>query len=55
MYYDEEGTGHPVLLIPGRGSTRFSWWKQFEPLSQKSFVIGLDNRDAGDSAAGTQA
>lgn len=52
IYYDEHGTGNPVLLIPGLGSTRFSWWKQIEPLSQKSHVIGLDNRDAGDSAPG---
>lgn len=52
IYYDEHGTGHPLLLIPGLGSTRFSWWKQIEPLSQQSLVIGLDNRDAGDSALG---
>ncbi|MEO7366833.1 MAG: alpha/beta hydrolase [Gemmatimonadaceae bacterium] len=52
IYYDEHGTGHALLLIPGLGSTRFSWWKQIEPLSQKSLVIRLDNRDAGDSASG---
>jgi pimeloyl-ACP methyl ester carboxylesterase len=52
VYYDEHGRGHPLLLIPGLGGTRFSWWKQIEPLSQKSRVINLDNRDAGDSALG---
>ena len=52
IYHDEHGTGHPLLLIPGLGSTRLSWWKQIEPLAQKSLVIGLDNRDTGDSAPG---
>jgi 3-oxoadipate enol-lactonase len=41
-----------LLLIPGLGATRFSWWKQIEPLSQDSLVISVDNRDAGDSALG---
>jgi 3-oxoadipate enol-lactonase len=41
-----------LLLIPGLGATRFSWWKQIEPLSQASRVISIDNRDAGDSALG---
>jgi 3-oxoadipate enol-lactonase len=50
VYYDEHGEGHPLLLIPGLGSSRFSWWKQIEPLSRKYRVINMDNRDAGDSA-----
>jgi pimeloyl-ACP methyl ester carboxylesterase len=52
VYYDGHGKGHPLLLIPGLGATRFSWWKQIEPLSQASRVINIDNRDAGDSAVG---
>jgi 3-oxoadipate enol-lactonase len=52
VYYDEHGEGHPLLLIPGLGATRFSWWKQIEPLSRKLRVINIDNRDAGDSALG---
>jgi 3-oxoadipate enol-lactonase len=53
IYYDERGQGPPLLLIPGLGATRFSWWKQIEPLSRTSRVINIDNRDAGDSAPGT--
>jgi 3-oxoadipate enol-lactonase len=53
VYYDEYGAGHPLLLIPGLSNSRFSWWKQIEPLSQKYRVINMDNRDAGDSALGT--
>lgn len=50
VYYDEYGTGHPVLFMSGLGGTRLGWWKQIEPLAQKYRVINLDNRDAGDSA-----
>lgn len=53
VYYDECGTGHPVLFINGLGSTRLGWWKQIEPFSMKYRVINMDNRDAGDSALGT--
>ena len=53
VYYDEHGAGHPLLLIPGLGNSRFSWWKQIEPLSSKYRVINMDNRDAGDSDRAT--
>jgi pimeloyl-ACP methyl ester carboxylesterase len=53
VYYDEYGTGHPLVLIPGFSSSRLTWWKHIEPLSQKYRVINMDNRDAGDSALGT--
>jgi 3-oxoadipate enol-lactonase len=53
VYYDEHGTGHPLLLIPGLSNSRLTWWKQIEPLSKKFRVISMDNRDAGDSALGT--
>jgi pimeloyl-ACP methyl ester carboxylesterase len=53
IYYDEYGTGHPLLLIPGLSNSRLIWWKQIEPLSKKYRVISMDNRDAGDSALGT--
>jgi 3-oxoadipate enol-lactonase len=55
LYYDEHGQGQPLLIITGLGSTRFSWWKQIGPLSQKVRVISIDNRDAGDSAPGRGA
>jgi 3-oxoadipate enol-lactonase len=49
-WYDEHGSGPPLLLIPGLGASRLSWWKQIEPLSRRHRVISIDNRDAGDSA-----
>jgi 3-oxoadipate enol-lactonase len=52
-WYDEHGNGPPLLLIPGLGASRLSWWKQIEPLSQRFRVVSLDNRDAGDSAHAT--
>jgi 3-oxoadipate enol-lactonase len=48
-WYDEHGSGPPVLLIPGLGASRLSWWKQIDPLARRYRVIALDNRDAGDS------
>lgn len=53
VYYDEYGTGQPLLLITGLGGTRLGWDKQIEPFSKKYRVINMDNRDAGDSALGT--
>jgi pimeloyl-ACP methyl ester carboxylesterase len=52
-WYDEHGSGQPLLLIPGLGASRLSWWKQIEPLSRRYRVISFDNRDAGDSAHAT--
>ncbi len=50
IYYDDYGAGHPLLLIPGLGASRFIWWKQIEIISRKYRLINMDNRDAGDSA-----
>ena len=53
VYYDELGTGHPLLLLTGLGATRFGWRKQLEPFAARYRVINMDNRDAGDSAPDT--
>lgn len=53
VYYDDYGTGHPLLLMSGLASTRMGWWKQVEPFLAKFRVVNMDNRDAGDSALGT--
>lgn len=53
VYYDEYGQGDPLVFVTGLGGTRFGWWKQIKPFSQKYHVITLDNRDAGDSALGS--
>ena len=50
IYYEEQGSGHPVLLIPGLSHTRLAWSKQIGPLSRYYRVITPDNRDSGDSA-----
>jgi 3-oxoadipate enol-lactonase len=52
-WFDEQGAGPPLLLVPGLGASRLSWWKQVEPLSRTYRVINLDNRDAGNSANAT--
>lgn len=53
VYYEEYGTGNPLVLVAGLSHSRLVWWKQIEPLSRRYRVIALDNRDAGDSALGT--
>jgi len=50
IYYDEHGSGHPLLLIPGLSNSRLIWWKQIGVFSTKCRVIQMDNRDSGDSA-----
>ncbi len=49
IYYDEYGSGDPIILIPGLGANRLSWAKQILPLSNKYHIINIDNRDAGNS------
>jgi pimeloyl-ACP methyl ester carboxylesterase len=53
IYYDDSGTGHPLLLLSGLGASRLGWWKQVGPLSRSYRVVNMDNRDAGQSAPGT--
>ena len=52
IYYEEHGSGHPLLLIPGLSNSRLTWWKQTGEFSKKYLVIEMDNRDAGDSSPG---
>jgi 3-oxoadipate enol-lactonase len=49
-WYDEHGEGPPLVLIPGLGASRLSWWKQIDPLARSFRVLAFDNRDAGGSA-----
>jgi 3-oxoadipate enol-lactonase len=50
IYYDESGTGPPLLLIPGWGGDRrgcLIWLAEaFAPYFR---VVAMDNRDAGES------
>jgi 3-oxoadipate enol-lactonase len=50
IFYESTGTGAPLVLIAGLGSSHFLWWKQIQPLSARYRVIALDNRGIGDSA-----
>ena len=50
IYYDESGTGSPVLLIPGQGGYRrgcLTWLA--EALAPRFLVVAMDNRDAAES------
>jgi pimeloyl-ACP methyl ester carboxylesterase len=53
LWYDEHGSGQPLLLIPGLGASRLSWASQIDRLSPHFRLLVIDNRDAGDSALGT--
>ena len=46
MYYEEEGTGEPVILIAGVGANH-RFWKGMVPLLKGYRVITLDNRGVG--------
>ena len=48
MYYEEEGTGEPVILIAGVGANH-RFWKGMVPLLKGYRVITLDNRGVGDT------
>jgi 3-oxoadipate enol-lactonase len=55
IYYDESGTGPPVLLIPGHGGYRrgcLIWLA--EALAPRFRVVAMDNRDAGESGPETE-
>jgi pimeloyl-ACP methyl ester carboxylesterase len=56
IYYDESGTGPPVLLIPGHGGYRrgsLTWLA--EALAPRFRVVAMDNRDAGESEPETES
>ncbi len=46
MYYEEEGSGEPVLLIGGVGANH-RFWKGMVPLLKGYRVITFDNRGVG--------
>lgn len=50
IYYDESGTGPPILLLPGQSGYRrgcLVWLA--EALATRFRVVAMDNRDAGES------
>jgi 3-oxoadipate enol-lactonase len=51
IYWDEEGSGAPLLLIMGLGWPSHAWHRSRPVLSEKYRTIALDNRGVGRSEA----
>jgi 3-oxoadipate enol-lactonase len=49
IYWDEEGTGDPLLLIMGLGYPSCAWYRTRPVLSKKFRTIAFDNRGVGQS------
>ncbi len=47
VYYEEAGSGEPLLLIAGLGYGLWMWHKMIPGLSKHCQVIAFDNRGAG--------
>ena len=56
IYYEIEGDGEPVVLIPGFAAGRWIWFKQTKELARKFRVIVFDPRgvSASDKPEGPQ-
>ena len=51
IYWDEEGSGEPVLLIMGLGVTSHMWHRTRPVLAERFRTLALDNRGVGRSDA----
>ena len=49
LYYEEHGSGEPLLLIMGLGADQLSWALQVPVWSKHFRTIAFDNRDVGQS------
>jgi pimeloyl-ACP methyl ester carboxylesterase len=49
LYYESEGDGEPLLLIPGFASGRSLWLRQVGPLARHFRVISFDPRGVAQS------
>ena len=49
IYYEETGSGEPVMLVPGLGGGAGLWQRQIGPLSKNFRVIAHDHRGCGRS------
>ncbi|MBW1786695.1 MAG: alpha/beta fold hydrolase [Deltaproteobacteria bacterium] len=53
IYYEEYGSGDPLILILGLGQDMATWGLQIPEFSKTHRVIVLDNRDSGKSYRST--
>jgi 3-oxoadipate enol-lactonase len=53
IYWDEQGSGIPVLLIMGLGYPSYLWHRMRPTLNEQYRTIALDNRGSGQSDAPT--
>src|SRR6185503_1007597 len=55
IYWDEQGSGDPILLIMGLGYPSYLWHRTRPALKEQYRTIALDNRGSGrsDAPAGT--
>ncbi len=51
IYWDEQGSGDPVLLIMGLGYPSYLWHRTRPALKERYRTIALDNRGTGQSDA----
>src|SRR5262245_44774959 len=49
LYYEEHGTGEPIVLVPGWTITTRFWQRQVADLARDYRVVTLDLRGAGNS------
>ena len=49
MYYEEHGSGFPLLLINGLGSDHLEWLHQLPVFASHDRVVVFDNRGTGRS------
>lgn len=51
IYWEETGSGDPLLLIMGLGGTHKDWFRLIPKLAEKYRVITFDNRGTGETSA----
>ena len=51
IYWEETGSGDPLLLIIGLGGTHKDWFRLVPKLAEKYRVITFDNRGTGETVA----
>jgi pimeloyl-ACP methyl ester carboxylesterase len=49
LYWEEAGSGDPVLLIMGLGMNATGWWRTIPVLAEHHRVLAFDNRGVGRS------